>query len=358
MQHNLSYRGGCQISDRWQFDGLRTIVLENELLRIVVLVDKGTDIVEFRYKPRDMDFLLQLPGGVRNPRKDTPSIGSGHAFEDYYSGGWNEILPNGGVPSTYKGAEFGQHGEISLVPWDYAIQEMTPERVSVKLWVRATRTPFYVEKTLTLESGKAALQIQETVTNEGGHPVHFMWGHHIAFGRPFLDEGAVIDTAECKFLVHEAMPGYEPRRFTPGASGTLTDIDGEDASRIPAYGETQAQEMAYLTDLRDSWYAITNQQRDVGFGVRFDPDVFRYVWYWQQLGNVAQGYPWWGYTHCAALEPWSSFPTNGLPGAVENGTALYLEAGQSLSTSLMAVAYHGIQRVQRITESGGVTPKS
>ena len=81
---------GCRISDEWTFAGMRTIVLENELLRIVILADKGSDIVEFRYKPLDLDFLYFAPGGIRSPHRAAPSSPSSAPFLDYYSGGWNE----------------------------------------------------------------------------------------------------------------------------------------------------------------------------------------------------------------------------------------------------------------------------
>src|SRR5512135_326104 len=117
---------GCRISDQWSYDDMRTVILENELLRVVVLVDKGTDIVEFRYKPKDIDYLLATANGLRNPNRGVVSSPTNGPFLDYYSGGWNDILPNGGSYSAYKGADFGQHGEISLIPWEYAILEDTP----------------------------------------------------------------------------------------------------------------------------------------------------------------------------------------------------------------------------------------
>ena len=118
MSLGLPRNHGCRISDEWTYKGLRTLILENELLRVVVLIDKGSDIIEFRYKPLDLDFLLLTPGGVRNPVQNQPSIYSQSPFMDYYSGGWNDILPNGGPPASYQGVEFGQHGEISLLAWE------------------------------------------------------------------------------------------------------------------------------------------------------------------------------------------------------------------------------------------------
>jgi hypothetical protein len=351
---------GCRISDAWQVAGMRTLILENDLLRVTVLVDRGTDITEFRYKPLDLDFLHYSAAGYRNPQRGIPSAFTDSPFLDYYQGGWNDILPNGGPGVTYKGAVMGQHGEISLIPWEYAIDVDTPERVSARVWTRPLRTPFFVEKTLSLEPGRAALKITERVVNESGEPLHLMWGQHIAFGRPFLEEGAVIDAPATRFMVHPAMEGYEPRRFQPGQHSAWPQAESPrgqavDSSRIPAYGAEQAQEMAYLAELTAGWYAVTNQARSVGFGLNFDKDLFRYVWLWQQLGDVATGFPWWGRTHVVALEPWTSYPTGGLNEAIANGTAVPLGPGAQLDTSLCAVAYAGLARVSGVSADGEVT---
>lgn len=359
MSLSLPRNHGCRLSDAWTYKGMRTLILENELLRIVVLVDKGSDIVEFRYKPQDLDFLYFSPGGIRNPAHTIASAATSEPYLDYFSGGWNEILPNGGPSVNYRGAELGQHGEISLLAWDYLVVEDTPDRISVKLWVRALRTPFLLEKTLSMEAGKAALFIDERLTNEGGEKVDFMWGHHIAFGRPFLDEGVTIDAPAHNIEAQGGWVNYEPRRFVPESRGQwpyIPSVNGGmvDASEVPAYGTMQAQEMAYLKDFDSGWYVITNRVRSVGFGIRFDESVFRYIWYWQQMGNIASGYPWWKRMHTQALEPWSSYPSNGLNEAIANGSALSLEAGEYLETSLAAVAFEGQPGVTGITPNGTV----
>lgn len=351
---------GCRISDEWSYRGMRTLVLENELLRVTVLLDRGSDIVEFRYKPLDLDLLHFGQQGLRNPMQEIPSAYTDSPYLDFFNGGWNEILPNGGSPVIYKGAALGQHGEISLLPWRCSLLEDTPDRVAARLWVRALRTPFLLEKTLSMEAGKAALFIDERLTNEGGESMPLMWGHHIAFGRPFLEEGAVIDTPARRFIVHPPMDGYEPRRFQPDTEDVWPHaraVDGTtgDASVVPPYGEDQTQEMGYITDFEEGWYAITNSARQVGFGIHFDPALFRYVWYWQQLGDGAEGYPWWGRTHVAALEPWTSFPTDGLLDAIGNGTALTLTPGQVIETQLCALAYAGSARVVGIDAQGNIT---
>jgi hypothetical protein len=351
---------GCRISDAWTYKGMRTLVLENELLRVTVLLDKGSDIVEFRYKPRDLDFLLMQPGGIRNPLREPPSAYTDSPFLDFYSGGWNEILPNGGPGVVYEGAAFGQHGEISLLPWDCALLDDTPKHVAARLWVRPLRTPFFLEKTLHLDSGRAVLRIEERLVNEGGQPVHLMWGQHIAFGRPFMDNDLVIDAPARRLLTNPASPAFGPRRLQPAGDwawpqAAAPDGSPADPTRVPAFGQEQGMEMAYLTELTGGWYALTNPNLKLGFGVHFDHNLYRYIWMWQNLGHVAQGFPWWGRTHCMALEPWTSYPTGGLPDAIANGTALHLQPGQARETTFTAVAYEAEGRVGGITETGAVT---
>ncbi len=73
------------------------VSLENELLRVGVLADKGTDVFEFNYKPKDMDFVWLTAGGVRNPTSYlSTSPDTLATFVDYYPGGWQEILPESG----------------------------------------------------------------------------------------------------------------------------------------------------------------------------------------------------------------------------------------------------------------------
>lgn len=349
----------CVITDSWKYEDMQTVVLENEFLRVVVIPDKGSEIVEFRYKPLDVDFLLQRPGGVRSPWHGSGGL-SDLAMLDVYNGGWNEILPNGGAPSSYKGAPFGQHGEISAIPWKYSILDATPQRAEVKMWVRAHRTPFVLERRMILEKGKPILTLIEKLTNDAGEEMHLMWGHHIALGNPFLLDGAKIFAPAKKFIVADPMENYVPRRFAPGAVFDWPNVlspDGkpDDASIVPAYGSEQAQELGFLAELTDGWYAIINPVHKVGFGTRFDHNLFRFIWYWQQLGDVARGYPWFGKMHTMALETWTSRAIAGLSEAVQNGTALVMQPGETIETEFKAVAFSGLNQVTSISPCGEVS---
>ena len=71
-----------------------------------------------------------------------------------------------------------------------------PYEVKIKLYVRLTRTPFYVEKILTLKSMSDSIEFEENILNEGDEEIKFTWGHHPVIGKPFLDENCVIDICD------------------------------------------------------------------------------------------------------------------------------------------------------------------
>ena len=276
------------------------VSLENEVLRGGVLADKGTDVFEFNYKPRDMDFVWLTAGGVRNPTSYLSTSPDPLAtFMDYYPGGWQEIFPNGGAPSSYLGAQFGQHGEVSNLPWDYEIVE-------------------------------------------GDVSLHAMWGNHLAFGRPFLEVGCRIHLpGGATVIPHDEPTHPDGRRVRGGKRYDWPFAEGEsgeevDLSVLPEHGTLS--EMLYLTDLSEGFYEIENPQKGLGLRVRWDADQMPYLWFWQEYG--ASGfYPWYGRHYNIGLEPFSSFPTNGLKEAVDNDTALSLGARERRRFSLRAEVF-------------------
>lgn len=108
-----------------------------------------------------------------------------------------------------------------------------------------------------------------------------------------------------------------------------------DFSKVPKEGKRQA-EMLYLTDFEgDAWYELYNPQQQLSFGMKWDKAVFRYLWMWAMYKGSFD-YPWYGRAYTIALEPWTSFPTNGLTQAVANGSAYCLSAHEQISTDMIA----------------------
>jgi hypothetical protein len=347
---------GARIHD-YIAHGYRTIALENELVRVEVVVDKGSDVTSFLHKPTDTDFMWHRESGLRRaPLESTPRGIDEFVFFDGYEGGWQECFPNGGESVLYKGARLPFHGELLAAPWSVEVLEDSPQVVSIRLAVRTMRTPFLIEKRLTLRSGGGVLEIDERLVNLADEPMEVMWGHHPAFGPPFLDDSCRIDLPPCIATTDRAEPwpdshlayGVEfPWPMAPRKDGTLRDL-----SVVPDPGSRIA-DWVRLTGFDEGWYGVTNRRRRVGFGLRWDARLFRHLWFWHVFGGMP-GYPWYGLNYNFALEPWTSYPDGGLTRAIENGSALRVGARETIETRILAIAYVGSEGIKGIDENGAI----
>lgn len=331
--------GECSITDDWTYKGMRVLLMENKYLRIGILVDRGSDIFEFRFKPLDLDPLLRLPKGIKNPARDFSQMRDTQSqFEDYYYGGWQEILPNS--PSfNYRGAVLGQHGEISLIPWKYAILKSAKDEVAVKVWTEPLRMPLLIEKTFSLKKDEAKLTITENLINQSKTSFDIMWGHHIAFGLPFLQDGAVIETNAQTFTAEASM--LQQRRFKPGKVFTWPigeSMEGlkDDASIVPHVEAKPYSDLCYLKGYKkEAFYTIRNKKQGVSFKLTWDGALFKYLWLWQER-FATMDFPWWGQCYTVALEPWTSAWTSDPQQTIQHKEWLQIKSGGVISTQLTA----------------------
>jgi len=346
---------GCRVSLDYTYRGMRVAFLENDLIRVGVLLDKGADIFEFTFKPKDLDFLWQSPIELRKPFIATSALPEG-AFHDYFYGGWQEVLPSAGWASEpYMGTYQGLHGEASLLPFEASITEDTPEMVSLRTWVRMYRTPLKLERTLTLQRGKAALFIHERLVNESPSEFAIMWGHHPAYGEPFLDQHCVARAPVKKVEVVAFHPNglwepggdYDFPMVPNRRTGQLQDI-----TRVQDRA-THSVDVIIFKDLSEGYYTLTNEKMGVGIGMAWDASLFKYLWMWQVYGGH-NDYPWYGRTYNCALEPFTSYPPGGIQTALRNGSAHILKPDEVIDTDLVAVAYES-ESADRVSLDGTVS---
>ena len=351
---------GCRISDNYMYKGLRVVFLENEYLRIGILIDKGSDIFEFLYKPKDVDYMFRSPIGIRNPyRSGESNFSSEGRFMDYYEGGWQELFPNIGGDCIYKGAQLGFHGEVCYRPWESNIVENNISKVSLKLKVKTTRTPFVLEKIITLKKEEPIVYFEERIKNESYSEIYFTWGHHPTFGSPFVGDDVVVDVPNnlVSFVmenndysdkkIYDLNKDYGWPKFK-GNDGKILDF-----SRFPSKKNYLTEDQICLSNLEEGWYGITNLRKKVGFGMVWDKNIFKDIWMWRVYGKNCDQYPYFGKYYNFAIEIWSSFGYN-LNHAIKQNTQLSLGGEGELSTEFMAIAYESENRIKRIDKNGQV----
>lgn len=329
----------CRITQEYARRGIPLVVMENDRLRIELLAGKGGDITEIRDKTTDTNLLFESPHEWRAP-DETGGLRPDEVFSfmDHYPGGWQDVLPGAGQPSTVAGAPLGQHGESTVLPYDVAV-ERTAEGVAATLTLTLSRYPLSIDRTVALERGSATVEVTEEVTNEGEVAIDYSWLQHIVFGPPFIGPAARLEIPCQRILVDQ---GHDDpnARFEPGAEFTWPYCETEagdrvDLRRIPPKS-ARVHDLVALADFDEGRYTIRNSDLGLAVTVEFPVGLFEYVWYWQPFGGF-EAAPYFGRAYAAGLEPATSIPNAGLEEAIANGTANTLRPGTT-ETMSMSVA--------------------
>ncbi|RAV20689.1 DUF4432 family protein [Paenibacillus contaminans] len=305
-----SYRpyrnAGCRIIDDIIYKGYRSLLLENDKLLIHLLLDKGGEPVRWLHKPTDTDFIWHSHNGLGPPH---PLYAE---YEIGYLGGWQEMFPEVSYTSAYRGGTV-HRGESAVTPWDYRIVKDEPKEIKVLLVNQIRSMPFRTEKLITLTAGSAVVRIEETVRNlSPSTELEANWGHHLAYGHPFLGKESFITLGEGAKVFHP-VTGESWKWPVMRLDGADTDL-----SIMPDAGTSR--DLLYLS-VPDSRYRLTNASTGVSLEVRWDGNVWPYLWYWQNFQADMQ-YPFFGSDYNIGLEMFNVPPKLTLSEAVERGLAL------------------------------------
>ena len=316
---------------------IEVVELENDLLKISILAGRGADLAELIYKPRSFNLAWQTSTGWPKTKTSVAHPADVESFLFGYPGGWQSIFPNGGAPSKYNGIEFGQHDEVSMLSWNYEIVRNDEEEISIRFSTFTRKVKFKYEKTFTLRRGIATVFLNEQITNLAEATTETMWGNHISFGEPFIDEYSVVEIdSSTRVIPHAEAISSTGRRVGSSEEFNWPTAVGENGelinfSRIPK--KNTKSEILYLHDFKEPRYVVRSPTIGLAAKVSWDRKNFPYLWFWQEFGG-ANEYPWFGKHFNIGLEPFSSYPTSGLAEAVSNGSALVFAPFEEKTSSL------------------------
>ncbi|WP_136687664.1 aldose 1-epimerase [Halorhabdus amylolytica] len=355
----MEWNESPRISTAYAYRGVEASLLENRHLRVMVLQGKGGDIVEFRDKRTDVDVLWHADHEWSSPPGPIPPTET--TWNEHYPGGWQLNLPVAGGPLSFPGGRYDHHGESALLPWDATITREDATAVSLELSTTLRRYPFTVTRELTLPADAASLEIAETITNEGAVELEYAWQQHVALGRPLIGPTARLDVPADRGYV-EDYDDHANNRLVGGEEFEWPDAPGADGGTVDLTAfppiDAEIHDLAYLHELRDGWYAVTNPDLDLGFALRWPVECFESLWYWQPFGGMAES-PFWGRNYTAGLEPTTAHPAHSYPEAQrENGSIRTLEPGQTVSASFVAKTFEGTERITGVSPDGSIERNS
>jgi Domain of unknown function (DUF4432) len=326
------------------------ITLDTGELQVSVLPGKGCDIYVLRDLASGIDVLAKTRIGLSDLQAAAYAGNSAEAWLSHYLGGWQLILPNGGAAASVHGAEWGFHGEASQLRW-------TVDSASAGLLeasVRLLRAPLRVRRRLEVHG--ATLRIVDTVLNESSHDIDVMWGHHPAFGSPFLDESCIVSCGASVITADDEAPGTLLSAGSAHTWPTAVSAAGQelDLSMVPA-ARAGVAHLAYLSEFHAGFFAVTNPRLKLGVALRWPLTVFPCAWYWVEAGASA-GFPWYGDHYTLAVEPATSWPARGMANLKDSGgDALTLAGSKEVQTEVEVTLFHDDRCVSAVGPGGAVS---
>ena len=162
----------CSMSTNWHYNGLQAIRLENEHLSLVVFPQLGAKIYEFVHKATGTNLLWT------NPRLEPGPVHYGMRFDDNWSGGWDELVPNDSPIPLPNGDVIPDHGEVWTQASDWRVIRQSAEEITLSFVHLGRVLPTRFEKILSLRRGESFARLDYRYTNQGREPLHFLWNIH------------------------------------------------------------------------------------------------------------------------------------------------------------------------------------
>lgn len=315
--------------------GLRSIEIENEKLRLIILPEAGAKVWQIRYKPLAVDVLWNNPS---LPVSQQPLYAS---YDDTWSGGWDELFPNDEAAELL-GYSLPDHGELWTGEWQ-AEHVDAPGWSGLRLRYNTPVSHFLVEKTLILRPSNSVLEARYKLTNHGKDEFPFLFKLHPAFAvsaNHRIDFPPMTVRREPDFA---GTLGSAPLVFPWPEAHVVENV--RDLRQVPDE-HSGAVHFFYGTELAGGWCGVTNRATGLAAALRFDPEVFSSCWLFATHGG-------WRDLNVAVLEPATGYPFN-MRAMIDGGKARRLAPGETLETSVLFSVQEGLASIGGVDEDGTI----
>ena len=254
----------------------KSIVMENDTLKAMVLPYWGSKIVSIIYKPKNIELLWQNPG------TDYKRTRYGDLFESGEFSGFDEMFPTisrcmyEGFP--WEGIELPDHGEVWSIPWMYEIAEE-----SVSLWVYGVRFPYRLEKIVLLEED--CIYLKYRAVNLSSFPLDFIWAAHTLFNTS--EEMELIVPQGMGHIINSVSG---PRLKKYGEILDFPDTLLEDGNtfhlgRMPARNDFGYQKYYFSEKMTEGWCILYDRKKSLNIGMCFPKEKVSYLGVWVNEGG-------------------------------------------------------------------------
>jgi len=303
-------------------DAFEQVVLENNLLRVLVLPSLGGKIASIQLLPGREELLQQplQPYALRTPFM---------SFDAGDASGWDECLPSIAAceMQTASGtSSIPDHGDF----WQIAWQVISQSEGEVTLSADGFSLPLRFHKTVRLEGNR--LSVAYSVRNLGNEPLEYVWSAHPLFA---VEQGdRIVLPPSVKEVVVE---GTARNRL--GEKGTRhpwpkTTLANEGLCDLTLVGNAADEigDKLFAAAPSEGWCAIERKGLKSRIELHFDPNQTPHLGLWICYGGWPENQE--KRQYCVALEPCTA-EGDSLATAASKGNACRLAPGTENHWSLV-----------------------
>jgi hypothetical protein len=258
--------------------GYEVVGLENDWIKALILPGKGADLLEFIWKPLNLNCLLKA-GTVESLAGLDLRRARLASHRDRSLGGWMDVLPHLG---EYRGIEFTEDtgGIAATLPWDW--EPLAGEGgAGIRCVVELPLLPLRIEKTFSIAKEGRALDMRERLTLTGNADARFTWVQHLMFAGDFVNDTTVIDLPTGTVFnawEQQRNPGVDPDTFLyPLDKVRFSHRGGPFDLRRPLPPYYDGWEFLVFTGIQDPRAALRRDDLGLSLNLRWDLDCFPYL---------------------------------------------------------------------------------
>jgi len=231
-------------------------VIENSLIRLVLIPEYGGRILSFVYKPTGHEYLYQSECG------SAYNIESGIFYYDW-------LMVYGGIFPTFPEPE---HGKTWLLPWDFSVLKQSSDTITIRM--EYTDTTSYSRAPLTYNNGTTAITCQVDVSvfskstmwdfnvrlinNKNENVKYEYWTcTTLTPGSEIGNTGSPLNS-EIIIPIEKYFAGWSPRSWIGNNNSTY------DLSRINLLDEWSDMGIAYAENFQGNYWGVINHENEEG----------------------------------------------------------------------------------------------
>lgn len=231
-------------------------VIENELIKLVLVPEYGGRVLSFIYKPTGNEYLYQSECG------SPYGIGDGNFYYDW-------LMVYGGIFPTFPESE---HGKTWFLPWDYSVVKNTSDTVTIRMEftdnTAYSGTPWNFNNGITNLTCQVDVSVYSNtsiwdfdvkiINDQGGTVTYEYWTcTTLAPGSEVGDTGTPLNS-EIIIPVDYYFAGWSPGGWIGNNNSTYNMSD------ISYLDDWNNMGIAYAEDFDDVYWGVINHENEEG----------------------------------------------------------------------------------------------